>query len=447
MRESRGGPPSKRASVRAKLLTFVIAVVVAVAGIIGFVLAMKGESVAATFVRVGGPTRVETAVEASRFWLAPPQRVVTAPASATQEVMLGAAQCAMLHDAPLLFTAQNPKQRRLVEATMDVWRRARPGPPARVLEIKVLGGVDVERCLSDGDPSNVEGLLTLELTNDPLDVPFPKLEPDEELAETVVFVAAKAPATVPDVAVGLALAAHMATVDREVSLVIVPRYLQADPALEAQLRKRHLVKSGLVLGQTGILSEDTRAVLRQIITSTDRRAILGEAQDTLRYIGAVIAALAALLGLGAVAGVATQAVPAFVGFVERSRGRPVAPPPGNGPHPKPDGWPAPERSCDVTTHPEGELDWTVGLPDGRRVTVWLRSGWRITGQVKVVADRADAAMRPSFLDLDNAQLEREGDRPRQKAGAEKPGMVRVPVDAIELLLSEDHEKPEEPAST
>jgi hypothetical protein len=433
--------------VRSKLLAFVIAVLVAVAGTIAFVLVLKGESVAATFIRVGGPTRVETAVEASRFWLAPPERFVATPPDATQETMLAAAECAMLHDAPLLFKAQNPKRRGLFNRTTDAWRRATTAP---VQEIEVLGNPDVDECPTGGDRRNVTGLSKLKVANDPLDVPLPELKPElkeqEELSDAVVFVAVKAPATVPDVAVGLALAAHMATVDREVSLVIVPRYLQADPALEAQLRKRHLVKSGLVLGQTGILSEDTRAVLRQIITSTDRRAILGEAQSTLGYIGAVVAALAALLGLGAVAGVATQAVPAFIGFVERSFG-PDAPPPGNGPHTKPDGCPAPERSCAVTTHPEGELDWTVGLPDGRRVTVWLRSGWRITGQVKVVADRADAAMRPSFLDLDNAELEREGDRPRQKAGAEKPGMVRVPVDAIELLLSEDDEKPEEPAST
>jgi hypothetical protein len=36
-----------------------------------------GKQVEAAFIRVGGPTRVETALEASRFWLLPPSWVVT----------------------------------------------------------------------------------------------------------------------------------------------------------------------------------------------------------------------------------------------------------------------------------------------------------------------------------------------------------------------------------
>ena len=43
--------------------------------------AWHGKPVADAFSRVGGPTRVETAVEASRFWAAPPRLVVTVNAT------------------------------------------------------------------------------------------------------------------------------------------------------------------------------------------------------------------------------------------------------------------------------------------------------------------------------------------------------------------------------
>src|SRR5262245_52563456 len=54
--------------------------------------------VAAGFTRVGGVTRVETAVEAARFWRTPPERVYMPQASAAPGLMLRAARCAMADD-------------------------------------------------------------------------------------------------------------------------------------------------------------------------------------------------------------------------------------------------------------------------------------------------------------------------------------------------------------
>jgi hypothetical protein len=123
---------------------------------------------------------------------------------------------------------------------------------------KVRNQRDVIGCMETADPAKVDGLSTLEVPNRPFELVGVRAR--ERLAPVVVFAVAKAPRDPPDVAVGLALAAHMAKIDREVSLVVVPRYLEADPELEDQLRRRReLVKGGVVLGQTGILSEDTRA--------------------------------------------------------------------------------------------------------------------------------------------------------------------------------------------
>jgi hypothetical protein len=119
----------------------------------------------------------------------------------------------------------------------------------------------------------------------------------------------------PDVAVGLALAAHMARDHPNlggVSLVLVPEYLEADPALENNLRAQHgEVLGGVVLGSDGRISDDTRTLLRQILRPTDRGAILGALQANRGNVEGLIAAILALL-LAAAASAAT------VGAAQRS---------------------------------------------------------------------------------------------------------------------------------
>jgi hypothetical protein len=122
----------------------------------------------------------------------------------------------------------------------------------------------------------------------------------EGLAPVVVFAAARLPGDQPDVAVGLALAAHMARKDRPVSLVVIPRYLEADPKLEKDLRERRgQVTGGVVLGRTEVLPDDTRALLRQVITSTRRSGPLGALQSAVGSLETLLAAVVALLGAGA----------------------------------------------------------------------------------------------------------------------------------------------------
>ena len=61
---------------------------------------------------------------------------------------------------------------------------------------------------------------------------------------------------------------------------------------------------GVVLGQTPAVPEDTRALLRQLLTSRDRQGVLAQLQDNLGSVGSLIAALLALVGLGTAAGIA-----------------------------------------------------------------------------------------------------------------------------------------------
>ena len=50
---------------------------------------------------------------------------------ASQQIMLGAAQCAMAHDAPLLFTSSDPTRKQLVNATINDWQKIGTGKFAR----------------------------------------------------------------------------------------------------------------------------------------------------------------------------------------------------------------------------------------------------------------------------------------------------------------------------
>lgn len=157
-------------------------------------------------------------------------------------------------------------------------------------------------CTPDNTQADVKGLSAYGLQNNYSEFLLPLPRPalvQERLAPVVVFAAEWAPEYPPDIAVGLALAAHMAQTYSEVSLVVVPRYVEADRELDTLLRdQRKLVMGGVILGDQKILSEDTRALLRQLLTSTDRQGFLGEMRTTLGSVEPLVAALLALLGLG-----------------------------------------------------------------------------------------------------------------------------------------------------
>ena len=387
-----------------------------------------GQPVAAAFTRVGGATQVETALEASRFWLTPPQYVVETGADASQQILLGAAQCAMAYDAPLLFTSSDPKRQRLVDATVNDWRQietpkglTRPevstlkgGPPLSFWQpiettlpklITIQTQRDVTDCLRKRHLTDIAGLSTLKVPN-PL-IPLPHVVPPRQtLAPVVVFTAAIQPGHPPDVAVGLALAAHMARANREkVSLVVVPYYLESDLELEKKLQSQHeLVTGGVVLGQTPTVPEDTRTLLRQLLTSRDRQGVLAQLQDNLGSVGTLIAALLALAGAATAAGIGGPIVIGRLKRAEQRRAdeRKLAERKLADERKLAEQKRAEQKRADKQKRINEELrakvksDWITALgesPEGT-VTVRLRSGRQVTGTIEsqTPADDRDATV-------------------------------------------------------
>jgi hypothetical protein len=473
-----------RAKTVSNWLTFLAALGVLVVGIWLLWGIWRPPPVAAAFTRVGGATSVETALEASRFWLIPPQLVVESQADASQQIMLGAAQCAMAQDAPLLFTSPDPKRQQEVDATISDWRKIETTHPEVITVrsrvafdgrsetlpelttfqdlpevITIQNQAEVKNCLPNRDPADVAGLSTLQVPN-PL-IRLPQVPPQRTLAPVVVFAAAIEPGDPPDVAVGLALAAHMARANREdVSLVVIPHYLESDRQLEKKLQSQHkLVSGGVVLGQTPTVPEDTRALLRELITSTNRQGVLGQVQANLGSVGPLIAALLALAGFGAAAGVAPQITPQVVdGTSTLIRGTPkvirgILESLRRGPEPEKDKSkprirvPRPIRVISKligsiikgVCMPRNKKEPTparaallAGLEPDQDVTVWLHSQWKVTGTVVGY----DAAM--TVLQLRDAKLMQKGFLSESKAD------MRVPVQDIQLIRADVRRTSEPP---
>jgi hypothetical protein len=269
----------------------------------------------------------------------------------------------------------------------------------------------------------------------------------------VVFAAAIEPGDPPDVAIGLALAAHMARANEgKVSLVVVPHYLESDPALEHKLQSQHeQVTGGVVLGETPTVPEDTRVLLRQLLTSTDRQGVAAQLQANLGSVGSLITALLALAAVATVGGIAAPIVAEHRKRAEHKRH--VEERTGTGPPPPTPIFGQAEEyvekiAKDIAKQAEEYLDkvrvmvmrgeknsaWLDGLGDKREVTVCLRSGRKVSGIIvaQFPTDTHDA----TAFRIQKATLTANAMDPSQAASQPGPGEndVLVSVKDIELII-------------
>ncbi len=390
-----------------------------------------GSAVAAPFTRVGGATRVETAVEASRFWLKPPRFIVEVGPSASKAQMLDAARCAMAKDAPLLFTSRDPKRNRLVTAKISAWHESGedlPGGSSRraprsgkTLIVQWNGNswkrVRMQGCLPRGQ-SDIPGVSTLAVPRRLLRLH--RIAVSGTLDPVAVFAAVWAPKDPADVAVGMALAAHLARAKGpQVSLVVVPRYLQADPGLENQLRNQRQLVNGVVLGSASVLPEDTHTLLRQLLIPVDEQGVLAQLENTFGTAGILISALIALITFGVAA---ATAPPLIRELVDTQRSTTTG---GQAT--------ANQTAINQIEHGGDETvarnDWLTDLRKARQgtVTIWLRSGGKVTGTVN---DPNPGTVGPlTALRLHDVRLWPDGSGQEQHAAL----YLLVPLDDIKLI--------------
>jgi hypothetical protein len=408
----------------------------------------KGSPVAAPFTRVGGATRVETAVEASRFWLKPPRFIVVVRPGASKARMLDAARCAMVKDAPLLFTSRDPKRNRLVTATIDAWHEvsaesakhqsgedlagrpiSRAPGSGKTLILRWNGRAwqpgRIQGCVPGGQ-SDISGVSTLAVPRRLLRLH--RIVVSGTLDPVVVFAAAWSAKDPADVAVGMALGAHLERAkDKRVSLVVVPRYLQADPGLENQLLSQRELVNGVVLGSTSVLPEDTRTLLRLLLRSADQQGALAQLENTFGTAGILVTALAGLIPLAVAAAAAPVLIRELAGIEQVVKTEPEE----NG-----DGPVARNKQTDLLAglgkEPEGapaEEAQKPPAPEAREplVTIWLRSGGTVTGTMKYPDPGTVGTVTALRLDDVTLMLSPDG------SDQEHAVYLLVPVDDIKLI--------------
>jgi hypothetical protein len=148
------------------------------------------------------------------------------------------------------------------------------------------------------------------------------------------------------------------------------------------------------LGSTRILTDGTQALLRQILTSTDRQGLLGQVKADLGSVEPVVIALLALVGFGAAAEAGRKVIPeaaskigdtVVVQGLLRTLG---LKPPENGKKPPEKGKKPPEKGRDQKPVGEPTIpargDWLppISKDPTWEVTVWLSSGWTVKGTVE-----------------------------------------------------------------
>ena len=423
-----------------------VPVVVFLFGIYLVFVSAHPAQVEGSFTRVGGPTRIETAADAARFWLIAPKRVVTASVRADPAVVIYAAKCAMDNDAPLLFTPRKGQHNTVVHDLLGQWypKKSAPRPITPITSTTSYCPVAHPRLAPIRLPTLRENADVL-----PLNLPVTR---QASLQPFVVFASSKAPAVprrsgsarpteerdLPDVAVGLALAAHMARDHPNlggVSLVVVPEYLEADTALENRLRSQHgEVLGGIVLGGEDRISDDTRTLLREILHRPDRAGILAAIKDDLGDTEGFIAAILALL-LG------TAASAAVVGAAQRSLFTENHKPDSKGEPPVTDEPPASSSQLSGKPTPPpprtvGHNPFEVSDYEQPRVTLYVDGGREVTG----VYQGEETLGSVSFVKLSSVQI----------AGLDPGRLVTVeatliPVSKIELATTEA--PPEKPTAS
>lgn len=270
--------------------------IVSTVGVLLLLDASHNTPVAASFTRVAGQTRVETALEVSRFWANSASHVVTTssapPSDNDINRQMEAATCAANTGAPLLYTPLNPYRKRIVEERASLLGGERPkGKEGTRCSLTNYNGKWWLFEPSLGDRRRYLGLPT-----------------KSRLAPTVVFAAPVLGDDEPDVAVAVALARHLTDKNGygHVCVVVTPPYVEANPSLEAALRKSDVVvQRGLVLGEVNRIPNEASAYVRQVLVSPSRTGLLSELRTSLGSAGELLIAIMGLIfGTGTLAAAA-----------------------------------------------------------------------------------------------------------------------------------------------
>jgi hypothetical protein len=309
---------------REKRLVALVALLVLIISVPLFLNALRRPVVPPSFTRIGGHSRVETAAEAAHFWPRRPMEMVAAIRDEPGEMMLKAAADAAARDAPLLFI---PRSKELPTALQQLLKdrpqaciRLSPGAENTKLIPKALHN---RKCPSRSsapspNPTNVPVVAwsqqpppeRMSLSSTSTSVPptstsasllpavggLNVVQPQDWKGSTrLIFATAQHAPDLPDVAVAVALAAHLnsapdlrtAPDDERFTVIVLPRYLQAEQDLAEVLRKHGTrVNEALLIGGSDAISDSLREVLKTTIVPLDSQKRWLAVREIIEKVGA-----------------------------------------------------------------------------------------------------------------------------------------------------------------
>jgi hypothetical protein len=273
-----------------------------------------------SFVRVGGQSRTETATEASEFWESIPDGIVVIPRNATGKAMLEAASIAATRDDPLLFTPLTREVPSALRKTLTKRDKACVDLLGRNAELKRMpetlhkreksckhhasprssGEAPRVRLIAFSRPSLLESALGPTLVHKRHIEVIAQPTKECKLAKTLVFATVQHAPDVPDAAVAIVLASHLARNhgNKDVGVVVLPRYLQLSPELQNFLRNcGSTVHEAFIVGGPAAVSDDLRDLLKVIVIPSDIEKRLAALKDLLSLAGQLLVPIIVILGI------------------------------------------------------------------------------------------------------------------------------------------------------
>lgn len=391
------------------------------------------------FTRVGGETRVETAIEVSRMWpMSSNQAFVPVRSAGGQEVYWSGAECAVWHEpGPLpLLLGTNDEPRATAITRAAAYLGGRPVPAASCARTRRVVGAPCEQSLWN----------VLEVPGDTYPVRLPGWVPGcEQLHSTVIFAAVKSSRDAPDLAVALPLARQLSAPNRGVTVVVTPPYLEANPPLSRFLsQSEETVESGIILGSTTRIPEATQAQLADLLNRQEDAAWLQRLATGLGPFGTLLIALLTLLSGWKVAQASTPIAEA-VGIGMETRVKPFF---ERGKDRSDDSGSDAERTSSPEASDEGGVSatpamtlgestpagdvWDPASLNAQRVGLRLKSGEVVIGTLDV--EPVDlASIR--FLRVTDVRLERT----RAGYSEEKLAILLVPWSEVLMVWQPENE--------
>jgi hypothetical protein len=309
----------ERLELRRQRITAIFALLVLIPILALLYLAFNPTEGPPSFTRIGGHSRIETAVEVSEFWPATTDTILVRPHRGGLKEILDAGLRAAADDSPLLLTPLTKRAPAAVQKTLSKRQKAcvvligessettqmpralqKRADSCKGQSTSLQGKPPPISMITFGTPSPLGDISHSELLKE-YDVRLMRQSGKEcALPETTIFATVQHDPDLPDVAVAIALASHLARNQDfgHVGIIVLPRYLQIESDLQELVREcGSTVTEAFIIGGTDAVSGDLRDLLKVTVVPSNIEKQVAALKDTAAQVGQIVLAVALIFGI------------------------------------------------------------------------------------------------------------------------------------------------------